>query len=294
MDSIKNLIKEKRPSLTESSVNTYVSILRNLYKKVFGDTNIDIDKFNDSDKILKYLDDVQPNKRKTILSSLVVVTNKKEYRDQMMDDVKNYNDEIAKQEKSKSQSDNWVDSEQIHETLNQLKRNADLIYKKSHRTVADLQDIQSYIIVCLLGGVYVSPRRSLDYCHFKIKNIDKSKENYLDKNKLVFNTYKTSKTYGQQIVEIPTALKSILNKWIKHNPTEYLLFDINMNPLTSVKLNQRLNKIFGDKKVGINILRHSYLSDKYQSTIKQQEDIDKTMENMGSSANMLTTYVKKP
>ena len=42
----------------------------------------------------------------------------------------------------------------------------------------------------------------------KIKNIDKSKDNYMNKNKLVFNSYKTAKTYGQQELEIPEALQT--------------------------------------------------------------------------------------
>ena len=84
----------------------------------------------------------------------------------------------------------------------------------------------------------------------------------------------------------------MLVKWIKKNPTDYLLFDINFQPLTAVKLNQRLVKIFG-KNVGVSQLRMSYLTDKYGHTIQLQEDIKDTMKNMGSSANMLKTYVKK-
>ena len=66
-----------------------------------------------------------------------------------------------------------------------------------------------------------------------------------------------------------------------------------MNPLTSVKLNQRLNKLFDGKKVGVNALRHTYLTDKYADTMEQKKKIDKDMTEMGSSANMLTTYVKE-
>ena len=95
------------------------------------------------------------------------------------------------------------------------------------------------------------------------------------------------------MVQIPTALKNIITKWIKVNPTDYLLFDTNMNPLTSVKLNQRLNKLFDGKKVGVNALRHTYLTDKYADTMEQKKKIDKDMSEMGSSANMLTTYVKE-
>ena len=142
-----------------------------------------------------------------------------------------------------------------------------------------------------MSGIYIPPRRNLDYCEFKIKNVDKEKDNYLDKNSLVFNTYKTAKFYGEQRIEIPKELKSILTKWIKLNDTDHLLFDINGSKLTSVKLTQRLNKIFG-KHSGANLLRHLYLTERFSDTIKKNNEIDDTMEEMGSSASQLKTYVK--
>ena len=293
METVKEFVKSKKPSLSQSSITTYSSILKNLYKKVFGSNDIDMDKFNQTEKVLEFLKDIPPNKRKTILSSLVIITDKKAYRDLMLEDVRDYNKEIHKQEKTDEQKENWVNTNQVKDIFNELKNNSELIYKKKNISVNDLQEIQSFIIMSLLGGLYIPPRRSKDFVDFKIKNISKESHNFLEKNKMFFNSYKTAKTYGQQVVDIPLQLKNILNKWIKINPTEYLLFDSNMNQLSSVKLNQRLNKIFGEKKVGVNQLRHTYLTDKYGHTINQKEEINNTMSNMGSSLDMLDTYVKK-
>jgi len=291
--NIKEYIKEKRPNLSKSSIITYGSILRNLFKNVFGDSEMDFDKFGETDKILDYLKNIPINKRKTILSSLVIITDKKQYRDLMLDDVKEYNKEIHKQEKTEEQQKSWVDGNDVKTILDDLKNNTELLYKKKNINNTDLQNIQTYIIMALLGGLYIPPRRSKDYVDFKIKDFDKEKDNYLEKNKLYFNSYKTAKTYGLQTVEIPIQLKNILLKWIKINPTQYLLFDSNMNKLSSVKLNQRLNKIFGEKKVGVNQLRHTYLTDKYKNTIEQQKEINDDMKDMGSSSRQLETYVKK-
>lgn len=293
MPDLKEYIKEKRPTLSASSITTYNSILRNLYKKVFGSGEIETKKFDETDKILAHLKEVPPNKRKTILSALVIITDDKKYRDLMLEDIKEYNHEIGKQEKSETQKENWVAGADIKSLWESLKRNTDLLYKKSHLTPSDLQQIQSFIIVSLLGGVFVPPRRSKDLVDWRIKNINKTTDNYLDKSSIHYNSYKTAKCYGEQVVQIPTALKNIINKWVKVNPTDYLLFDTNMNPLTSVKLNQRLNKLFDGKKVGVNALRHTYLTDKYADTMEQKKKIDKDMKDMGSSANMLTTYVKE-
>ena len=293
MQEIKDHIKKCRPSLSASSITTYASILKNLFIKVFDSSTIDFKKFDDTDKVINFLKDMPPNRRKTILSALVIVTDKKAYRDLMLEDVRAYNIEIHKQVKTSEQQDSWVNTNQVKEIFDELKANADLLYKKKNLTQSDLQSIQSFIIIACLGGIFIPPRRSKDYVDFMIRDVDKTKDNYLDKNKMVFNSYKTAKTYGQQTVDIPPPLKKILTKWISVNPTNELLFDSNMNKLSSVKLNQRLNKIFGEKKVGVNQLRHTYLTDKYGHTIEQKAKIDNTMTEMGSSASMLENYVKK-
>jgi hypothetical protein len=294
MTEIKNYIKEKRPSLSASSITTYASILKNLYKKVFGDGEIDFKKFGETEKILKHLEDVPSNKRKTILSSLVIITDNKKYRELMLEDVRNYNREISKQEMTDKQEENWVSGGEIQDTLGELKNTADALYKKAHLTPADLQQIQSYIILCLLGGIYIPVRRSKDYVDFKIKGISKNDDNYISENgkELVFNSYKTAKTYGEQRLALPIKLKNILKKWISVNPTEHLLFDLNFNKLSNVKLNQRLNKLFNGKKVGVNGLRHSVLTEKFGDEIKKKQEIEKVMNDMGSSSAQLTTYVK--
>jgi hypothetical protein len=290
MNSIKEYIKSKRSTLSDSSVTTYASILRSLYKKLYDDKEIDFDKFDNSDNVLDYLKDLPPNKRKTILSALVVITNNKKYREQMVDDVRDYNKEISKQEMTDTQRENWVSQDDVSSLFNDLKKSALLIYKKQTLSNSDLQILQNFIIIALFH--LIAPRRSKDYVDFKIKNIDKEKDNYMDKGKFVFNSYKTSKTYGRQEVPIPRELTTIINKWSKVNPTDYLLFDVNMNPLTSVKLNQRFNRIFDGKKIAVNQLRHSYLTEKFGNTIQQKKEINDTMTDMGSSSGMLTTYVK--
>jgi hypothetical protein len=293
MTDLKDTIRQKRPNLSQSSIITYNSILKNLFKNVFGDGDIDLKKFDDTDRILGHLKDLPANKRKTILSALVIITDDKKYRDLMLEDIKTYTQDIGKQEKTETQKDNWVGGAEVKGLWETLKRNADLLYKKTTLTQADLQQIQSYIILSLLGGMFIAPRRSKDYTDFKIKDIDRTKDNYLDKATLVFNSYKTAKCYGEQKVAIPPTLKLLLSKWIKRNPTPWLLFDTNGNQLSSVKLNQRLNKLFDGKKVGVNMLRHSYLTDKYADTISQNKSIQNDMTNMGSSTNMLKTYVKE-
>ena len=80
----------------------------------------------------------------------------------------------------------------------------------------------------------------------------------MDKNNLVFNTYKTSTQKGQQIIKIPKPLKSVLTKYIKliDDKSDYLLFNNKFQQLSTPNLNIKLNKIFGGRNISVNMLRH--------------------------------------
>ena len=290
----KDFVKSKRESLSATSVQTYASILKNLYQKVFGKEEIHFDAFEkEPEKVLEYLGDLPPNRRKTILSALVVITSNEKYRNKMMEDIKEYNHEISKQEKTETQKENWVNTEDIEKVFHAVKANAEFLLRKKVLTPDDLQAIQNYIILCLLSGIYIPPRRSLDYTEMTIKPTEDENFNTIDlkKKKFVFNRYKTAKTYGSQTLDIPNELATILRKWIKINPTHFLLFDTKGNKLNSVKLNQRFNAIFG-KRVSVNNMRHAFLTEKYGDTIAKNKQIANTMGEMGSSSAMLNTYVK--
>ena len=102
--NIKQLLKERRPNLSDSSLTTYCSILKNLYKKIWvDDDDIHLKNFDNSDKVLHFLKDVEPSKRKTILSALVVLTGNESYRKYMLSDIEKYTQLIKSQVKSPAQ-----------------------------------------------------------------------------------------------------------------------------------------------------------------------------------------------
>ena len=294
---IANQIHKNRPQLSDSSIKTYASILKSLYKSMFNTTDedefIDITKFNDAKKVLAYLKTMEVNKRKTLLSALFVLTENKAYRKQMVSDIDNYNKIMDKHEKTDEQKESWVDTHEIKDLIEGMEKHVKTLYKKDVLTMEDLQEIQGYVLLSVLGGSYIPPRRSMDYCDFKIKNIDQEKDNYMNKNVLVFNSYKTAKTYGQQKVTAPRKLSMILKKWISRNPTDYLFFDKNSNPLTNVKLNQRFNKLFG-KKSSVNALRHTFLTEKYLDHSEKDKELKKDVKDMGTSPyQAIHTYIKE-
>lgn len=272
----------KKKDLSEGSIKTYFYSLRALHKKVFGDKPIEIHDF-DSEKVYDFVKEHNP---KVTVAALFFITDNPLYNQLMKDNIKQQIAETAKQVKTEKQIKNWLEPQEINDIYDNLEKKVPHLYKSG-----DLQEVQQFILLSLLGGKFIEPRRSKDYYDFKIKNIDKNKDNYLEKGVLHFNSFKTAPTHGHETITVPKELMTILRKWIKTNPTDYLLFDRNNNQLTAVTINQRLNKLFG-KQASINMLRHTYLQGKFGDDIDKVKDIKDTMKNMGSSINMFANYIK--
>jgi integrase len=292
--SIKEDILKNRPNLSTSSVNSYYSILKNLHKKVFKDKEYNKKDFHEDKIILNELNEIPSKKRKTILSALVIFVDddkvKEIYRSLMMDDIKISKEETISQKKDESKD--WIDWNDVKNIYNAYRKDTYYLMKSKPEelTPKELNVIQDFIILSLY--VLIPPRRSLDYVELRQRNYT-DEDNYIDfkKNKIYFNKYKTSKFYKTQTVDIPRELKNILKKWFDFNTNDYVLIDTNNNKLNQVKLNQRLNKIFG-MKISVNALRHSYLTNKY-GNIPALKDMLDTAEDMGHDIETALTYVKK-
>lgn len=285
--SISNLIKEKRPTLNEKSIKTYTSILKSISKNLNFN---DISDFKKTKKILEHLKDMPGPLRKTRLSALLVITGHNDFKEQMLKDINNYNKDKKEGNKNQKETDAWMTKEEIKKIFNSLKKRASVNYKKGDLTMRELQEIQDFVMIALF--TLIPPRRALDFTEMKIKDINLEKDNFIKNKTMIFNIYKTSKSKGQDKIEIPKELKLILNKWMRVNPTEYLLFDSKGNKLTSVKVNQRFHKIMKKPKFSVNMFRKVFLTDKYKDTIKNMKNLEEDMEDMGSSTKQISHYVK--
>lgn len=287
--SFVSIIKEKRPDLSDGSVKTYNSILTSLWKRVFKDQEVDVEKLHDVEKMNEYAETLKTSStRKTFYACLFSVTGIKKYQDEMMKEQEKINLVTSEQVRNDKQEENYITQEQIKEKFNEL----ETVVKKMYRSkVYDWAVIQDYILLALYGGMFIPPRRALDYTAMKIANFNIEEDNYFNKNKFVFNKFKTVGKVGSQIVELPKPLVSIVKKWISINPTDWFLFDTKMHPMDSVKLNQKMNRIFG-KNVGINNFRHSFMSEKYADTIEVNRQMAEDFRMMGSSRRQEAVYVQ--
>jgi len=165
------------------------------------------------------------------------------------------------------------------------------IIKIRHQLLVD-KKLKVHLLLSLY--TYIPPRRLKDYHLMKIvKSKDAIKEldfNYyiIGTNTLVFNNYKTKKSFSQQTVEIPNDLKAILMNYIScyKLPNGYRLFDYN----TYHPLHFMLRSAIG---TGIDNLRHSYINNMYKNfSIPENNLMEQTALAMGHSLQTHLRYRK--
>ena len=284
------VLKKERPNLTDSSLVTYSSILHTISKKI-DQNNTDISIFENYEPILELLKDLAPASRKTRLSALFVITGQKIYREQMLEDCKISNDASKEQKKTVKQEESWITMQEVKNIYDHFFKNTTQIFK--NKQALNYNVINNYFLLACLGGIAgIPPRRSMDYAELKVKNYDVNKDNYYKDGFFHFQIYKTSKAYGEQTIDIKTLAPDVyklLQKWIKINPTDYLLFGENKNKLTSPQITKRFNMLF-NRKASTNILRHAFLSEKYKDI---QEEMQKDASMMAHTTKEQGLYIKK-
>lgn len=301
--------KLKSKKLSDSSINYY---LRNL-RKLNGNKEIKNLAFLDGkENIDKFLENYKPNTQRnyyiTIVSVLSVFPNKKKlysfYREKMDAMNKNLKIEEGNNDKSDTQKKNWIDQKEIDDVYNKLKNDVDKFKNEKEISKKKYNTLLRYVVLSLY--TLVPPRRNKDYqdCYLikgiPEKEIDDEK-NYVDmtNKKFIFNDYKTKKSDGEQIIDIPNDLFNILKIYVKFHPLIELnenTFDVpflvdeegipfpNINSMTIL-----LNKIF-KKKIGCSMLRHMYLSNKYGDVLDEMKD---DSQKMAHSLSMQKDYIKK-
>lgn len=292
MKDVIDLIKTNRPKLSDSSIKTYVHCLKNVFSSVFPKDDFDVKLLiKDYKKVLDYLKDVKFNVRKTILSALTIISINhdepyKHYRTQMIEDSQKYQAQEKENKMTDTQRENWISWKEILEILELLRQKYYYIFKQKNPKKEDILDLQKYIILSCY--TLIPPRRSQDFCLLKVKNYNPDEDNYYFKGNFVFNKYKTAKFSGTEVVTCPKSLQMLLKKWIDFHKQDYLFTDYYDKPLTSSGMSKILNSIF-DKKISVNMLRHSYITSNLSPLINKLEE---TAKNMGHSVGQQKLYVK--
>ena len=312
---------EKKKKCKRSSCRTYASVLMRIHRE-FSTKKFNINLkwlSEDASSILgkiKKLSSVNIQ-RNLIGTGLVVlgILEDKKNQDIWIKYLKELN--LKKAELMKSgeltvkQKSAWIDWKEIVKLRKMIYRRVNLtkLYDRpfNRKDFLVLQRLLILSLLTMLPGV-----ARLDYATIRIiskpkfdKLSDQTAENYLVMGrqvKIIFQKYKTSKTYG--IVNIPIAqyskpLQRLLQKhvrYLRENFPENDCLFLNQN-LTCMSRNsltkflQRLFKEFFKKNVSVTLLRHIFLTDKYDK--KQLEEQAETSKFMMHSQAMMKDYVKK-
>jgi hypothetical protein len=279
------VLKANRPELKASSIKNYVSNLRSLYRNVFGDDRYTLDKFNDTEPILTFIRQKPLSSQLALLSYLVVLTNNSVYSNEMKN-LKPLRDQQI-ESRPEVDEDHSINDAEIQRIFKKLKKRSDTIYKSGDITKETLLELQNTILVALMGNIYIPPRRSMDYVEMLLHD-KRDDKNYIDGDTLVFNVYKTARTYGQQRVKMPAALKKLVDAYKIVSPYEYLFTGLHGKKLHSIT--PRLTEIF-NHAVGVNTMRRNS-TQQFGDFAEQQPAVKAHMKGMGSSVGVLNHYCR--
>jgi hypothetical protein len=244
------------------------------------------------DEILQVLENETAQVRKTILAVLVSLfgTEKTEkIRKQMLLDASNYNETLKGQKRTEKQEKNWISWTDVEKRWTDLNKELSPLLKKNPPTPKDVLKLVDLILLSVF--VLIPPRRSMDFTEMKIKNYNVNEDNYYDNKakQFVFNRYKTDKTYGKQVINVPPTLHKILSRWVKINPNEHLIFDSKGAKMSPSRLTIKLNNIFG-KNVSSTLLRHIYITEKVLHDAPRIKERESVAEAMGHSKDQQDLY----
>lgn len=299
-------IKTLKPSLSENSIQTYASLLRSLWKQLFIAESISRSSIGKHHKdIISYIEtscETQPKKAKQLYSAMLVFNTEDllEPLDcfQTMRNLihkHNENDTLneEKQELTEKQKKAYVSWEDIVKRREELKQEVEPLW--SSESIDDIFKVQDYVITCIY--TMIPPRRLLDYVQMsKFPPVGSMHSGVLQKNGrlyFVFAHYKTAACYGQQIVPIPECLEEVIYRWFGVNPNHTLLFHRDQSRGLTVKdLQKRLALIFKKPGFGVNILRHSFITETILKDMPFIDELKTVASQMGHSLQQQALYKK--
>jgi len=255
-------------------------------------------------RLENYAESTQKSMLSTIVSTLSLVNQKSSYKkvfaywyNMMMEKVNDSKQKDTSQ-KTPKQEKNWLSWDVILAHERRLESEVQELVKKKTLNPSEWQTVLAYMVLSLYTKF--SPRRNQDYQFMRIVKTPKQAEdkdfNYfvLDTKQFIFNKYKTANSHGEQVFDVPQDLVNAILLYCKAHPLKpsmktpfhFLVLD-DGSPLPSVNsITRILNRIFG-KNVGTTMLRHIYLSHKYDVT-----EMNDDAEKMGHTSGMQHEYMK--
>jgi integrase len=224
----------------------------------------------------------------SVLNLKPIKSNKKAsdiYLKYLTDDIMpSYNKSLG--EKTEKQKENWITREEIEALKEEYSEKANEVIKgRIGRKQYDIL-LENMILSMFVN---LPPRRAKDYVLMKLDDDETEQDpkyNYYDGTEFTFNEYKTKKTNGQEKVQVPKVVKNDIAMYLDKTESldkEFLITTYNGKPFSIInEMTRRLNKIFGGRKISVDMLRNMYYSHKYGDI---KADIIQDAKHMGTSLN---------
>lgn len=279
---IKQILKDKKPNLSSSSINTYANCIKKIFEqysktsKLFNDTDkIDLKFLQNYKRVIKIIENDTITTRKSRLTCIVSILKAinakpdliKQYYDEMMKIANEYQDWLKKQEKTEKQQTNWLEQDEIDKITNDLFQKVKEFKILETLTNSQYNELQVYTLLRLLDLYSIRNEfgnmRLITQTDYN-KLTDNTKENYMIRNgntfKIILNKYKTAKFLGQRQYDINKPLITILKILFKFNKSGFVLTkNDRKTELGSNGLTKLLSSFFfkeTGKKIGTSMLRH--------------------------------------
>lgn len=305
MNNIIKKIKLKRPELEQNSLNNYVLIMKKI-TDYLNFKKFNIKYFKDSDTIIDFLknkEDFSLPTKKNYITAILVVTKAVDFDEKIINEYSKYHNELSLKindfyydnVKNKKEIENWISRDEINKKIKKLHE----IYKKSK----NIWDYQDYLILNLYN--LLPPLRNDFAGEMLLKEKSETKDSNCNKiiiseSKLYLCDYKTKKSYGNKIIDIPEELNEIIKEFYKireknlDSQSKYLLLKKTKPSDFMPKnlLTKTLNRIFSPKKISTTILRKVYLSEKYP-VINTYREMKNDADIMGHDINTAKMFYSK-
>lgn len=300
MQQIRDQLLMNKPQLTDKTVDTYCNVLRAINGLLNGkNTDLSVETFTNKDPIMKIVETKSASTARNYVIALNAL-----FPDLYKQECAEYIEKRrivyeSKEFKDNSEEKNIIPPELISECRTILKDDFNIYLKLISKIHKDketwLHIMQKHILFSFYFTEGLRPRRALDYAVLKFRNYDIADDNYIDMKRkvFVFNNYKQSAQKGAQIESVPKELFETIKKYTKLLPpgVDTVLTTADMKPLPDpVHITRRLNEIFGEK-YSVNACRHTYLTSKYKKTLEALSEAKEDMTAMGSSIDVIGSYV---
>ena len=305
IQDLKNKLKDN--NLTESSIDLYI---KNLIRLNEDEPFKNLKFLDDITSINNQLEKYKLNTKKIYLISIVSVLNvyknvnkknmklyQKYYK--MMKDMADEIKKIPTNEMSENQKKNWMSWNELLDLYKTIKSRVLTYDKLDKLTELQYNHLLKYVVLSLY--ILMEPRRNEYKNTYLIKKYDdKLSDNYnyisLDDKEFIFNQFKTKKKYGQQIIKFNNDLYDVIKLYLKFHPLNkndnsynipFLVY-YDGKPFKDVNSITRILSSVHDG-LGSSLIRHIYLSYKYNDVNKEKED---TALKMAHSIETQNNYMK--